>query len=74
MTNLRSDPQARQGRLVALVIAATGVLWVGAQFLWTLEVVPTRLHLLVDLAALGAFIWALITSYGIWRARQRSED
>ena len=74
MVERHPDPHARQGRLVAIVIVATMLIWIGAQFVWTFEVVPQRFHFLVDFAALGGFAWALITSLSIWRARQRNED
>ena len=61
---------ARQARLVALVIAATMGLWIlaqmiGAQYGWA-----PKYALLVDLAALAGFIWALAVTYQIWRARR----
>ena len=56
-------------RKVALVIAGTMVLWllvqmIGAQYGW-----PVEYTLLVDLAAAAGFVWALIVTYQIWRAR-----
>ena len=72
MTN--PDPkmllQARLTRRVALVIAGTMVLWlllqlIGAQYGW-----PLRYALLVDMAAMAGFIWALIVTYQLWRARR----
>ena len=62
--------QARLTRRVALVIAGTMVLWlllqlIGAEYGW-----PLRFTLLVDLAAVAGFIWALVVTYKIWRARR----
>lgn len=75
MKNSAPDTEARQGRLVAIVIAATMVLWLGAQFLGGQIGLPVRWVFLFDLAALGALGWALIVTLGIWRTRQaRNKD
>lgn len=63
---------ARKARMVAVVIAATMVLWMGAQFLGGQLGWPTRFVFLFDLAALAAFFWALVVSYQIWRDRRES--
>lgn len=60
---------ARQGRIAALVIAGTGVLWLVAQYLGGAGKIPGRYMMLVDLAALAAFLWALIVTWRIWRIR-----
>ncbi len=62
---------ARQARLVAVVIAATAVLWLGAQ--WMVEP-GNRYMVLIDLAALAAFIWALVATWRIWRRTKRQVD
>ena len=61
---------AGRARRVALVIAGTMVLWllvqqIGAQYGW-----PVEYTLLVDLAAAAGFVWALLVTYQIWRARR----
>lgn len=65
---------AKQAKLVAIVLVATMVLWMGANFIGAQVGISTRFALLFDLAALGAFIWALIVTIGIWRARQNEKD
>ena len=69
-----ADPQdhhlAGQARLVAIVIAATMVLWMGGQFLGGSLGWAPRFVFLFDLAALAAFVWALVVTYRIWRARR----
>lgn len=73
---MSKDPDqkyARDGRMAALVIMATGVIWVGAtwagaHFGWT-----ERVRALFDLIALAGFAFALIMTFRIWRARQRDE-
>ena len=61
---------ARQARLAAIVIAATMVMWMGAQLLGGALGWQPRFVFLFDLAALAAFIWALAVTYRIWRARR----
>ena len=61
---------AGQARLVAIVIAATMVLWMGGQFLGGSLGWAPRFVFLFDLAALAAFVWALVVTYRIWRARR----
>ena len=71
-----ADPQDRhlagQARLVAIVIAATAVLWMGGQFLGGTFGWAPRFVFLFDLAALAAFVWALVVTNRIWRARRRN--
>ncbi len=70
----RPDPaelkRAAQARLVAIVLAATMVLWMGAQWLGGQMGWETRFVFLFDLAALAAFLWAMVVTYQIWRGRQ----
>jgi hypothetical protein len=68
----RDRQLARQARLASVVIAATMVLWLGAQFLGGTLGWPPRFAFLFDLAALAAFIWALAVTYRIWRARRNT--
>jgi hypothetical protein len=70
-----TDPEterhlARQARLVALVIAGTMLLWMGAQYVGGEMGWPPKYTLLFDLAALAGFIWALVVTYQIWRKRR----
>ncbi len=70
----RPDPadvqRARQARLVGIVLAATIILWMGAQFLGGQLGLETRFVFLFDLAAIAAFVWALVVTYQIWRGRR----
>lgn len=66
-----ADPaqDARQMRLVAIVIVATMVIWlaiqaIGREYDWAAE-----WAFLADLAAIGAFVWSLIVTWRIWRRR-----
>ncbi|NPD15235.1 DUF5337 domain-containing protein [Xinfangfangia sp. D13-10-4-6] len=63
-----SDLQrGRQVRLVAVVIAATMILWMGGQWLGGQLGLEARFAFLLDLAAIAGFIWALAVTYQIWR-------
>lgn len=61
----------RRTRAVAFVIAGTMILWMGAQALGGWLGWETRFVFLVDLAALAAFVWALVVTYQIWRGRRK---
>jgi Family of unknown function (DUF5337) len=62
--------QSRQARLVAFVIAGTAVLWMVVQWLGGRFGWETRYVFLFDLAAIAAFVWAMIVTYRIWRKRR----
>lgn len=74
MMQTRPDPaddqRARQARLVAIVLAVTMVLWMGAQFLGGQIGLEARYAFLIDLAAIAGFVWALVVTYQIWRGRR----
>lgn len=61
---------ARKARMVALVMAGTMVLWMGAQFAGGRLGLQPRWAFLFDFAALAAFFWSLVVTYQIWRARR----
>lgn len=63
---------SRQARTVSIVIAATMVLWMGAQWLGGQLGLPARFVFLVDLFALAGFLWALIVTWQIWRQRREN--
>ena len=60
---------ARRGRTVAIVLIVTMALWLGLQALGAALGWPAGLAFALDLAALAAFGWALVATYGIWRRR-----
>ena len=71
MTPERDRELARQGRTVAIVIAAAFVLWLLAQEIGRQYGLPVEYAFLFDFAALGAMIWAFIVALRIWRERRR---
>ena len=64
---------AKQARLVAVVLAVTMLLWMGVQVIGGEMGWQPRFVFLFDFAALAAFLWALVVTYQIWRAR-RDQD
>ena len=74
MVQTRPDPadvqRARQARLVGIVLVATMVLWMGAQWLGGQLGLEARFVFLFDLAAIAAFVWAMVVTYQIWRKRR----
>ncbi|MDF0599226.1 DUF5337 domain-containing protein [Psychromarinibacter sp. C21-152] len=64
---------ARQARQVAVVIVATLVLWLGAQYAGAALGLTPRVVLLFDFLALAGFLWAIIVTYQIWRKRRDNE-
>jgi len=68
------SPQARKARIAASVMAATMVLWMGAQLLGGQLGLPVRFVFLFDLAAIAALVWALIVTYQVWQARRAERD
>jgi hypothetical protein len=61
---------ARQGRVVAIVIALTMVLWMAAQWLGGWLGLDARYVFLFDFAAMAAFAWGMIVTWQIWRKRR----
>jgi hypothetical protein len=74
MVQTRPDPadlkRAQQARMVGIVLAGTMILWMGAQWLGGRMGWETRYVFLFDLAAIAAFLWALVVTYQIWRGRR----
>ena len=65
---------ARQMRLVAVVIAVTMALWLGVQWIGGQMGWPGKYVFLADLAAIGAMIWSLLVTWRIWRRRNASSQ
>jgi hypothetical protein len=63
-----------QIRLAAIVMAATMVLWMGAQVFGSQMGLPARFVFLFDFAAIAALIFALFVTYGVYRARKQDRD
>ncbi|MBA97984.1 MAG: DUF5337 domain-containing protein [Sulfitobacter sp.] len=74
MTQQQDIALARKGRLVAVVIAVTILLWIAAQWIAPQFGLPGRYALLFDFAALAALVWAMVNIYQMRRARAASRD
>lgn len=69
----RSAQDAAQLRLAALVMAATGLLWLAANWAGQRYGWPAKYAFLADLAAMGGFVWSLLVTWRIWqRGKARS--
>lgn len=63
---------ARTGRMVALVIAATMILWLAVQWVGGKYGLDPSYAFLFDLAALAAFFWSLVVLFGLWQRQKRA--
>jgi hypothetical protein len=74
MTKPQTEQQklAREGRVVALVIAGTMLLWLAVQAIGAKLGWEARYAFLADLAAIAGFIWALVVTWRIWQ-RQKAQ-
>lgn len=66
----RGGRDGRDARVVAVVIAATMVLWMAAQWIGGEMGLEARYAFLFDFLALAGFLWAMIVTYQIWRRRR----
>ena len=67
-------PDARQMRLVAVVITVAMALWLGVQWLGGQMGWPAKYAFLADMLAIGALIWSLLVTWRIWRRRNASSQ
>ncbi len=70
--NVGTDNNAK-GRLAALVIAGTAVLWVLMTTVGAWFGLSQRMLALFDMLAFVGFVWALWMVFQIWRARQDTQ-
>ena len=63
--------RASQMKRVALVLLGTIFLWVVVQDYGSQQGWPPRYALLADMAALAAFVWALVTTWRLWKQRNQ---
>lgn len=65
-----SDPRLqRQARWASAVVLVAFTLWMAGSWIGGALGLPVRFAFLLDLAALAAFVWALVVLYRVWRAR-----
>jgi len=67
MTKQTDQEIAKQGRQVAIVIAAAGLLSIFAPQLTRLLGATPRIEMLFYFISLGAFIWSLVVTWKLWQ-------
>ena len=65
----RAQAEARQMRVIGLVIAGTTILWLALNWLGPWLGLAGEYAFLIDLAAMAAFVWALVLAVTLWRSR-----
>jgi len=73
MAQNRDQELAQAGRRAALLMAGTGIFWIGAIYAGSELGLSGRVRALFDLMALAGFGWALWMTYDIWRKRQKDK-
>ncbi|MEM7470835.1 MAG: DUF5337 family protein [Pseudomonadota bacterium] len=61
---------SRDGKRLALLIAGTGIAYIGVQIIGVSLGWSARVMGFFDLATLAVFGWALVSAIMIWRSRQ----
>ena len=67
---VRDGSRSPVGRTIALIVAVTGLTYIGIQVLGGLLGWSNRIMGLFDLIALAIFGWAVVTAFLIWRRGQ----
>ena len=71
MTGGQDDGTARQGRIIALVIAGAGLLSIFAPDIVTALGLEPRYVVLLTLISLAAFFWALVVTWRLWQKTRK---
>ena len=74
MSAERDSQFARKGRITGLVIAGGGLAALLAPWIVSSLGLPLRYEMLIYLASLAAFVWAMVNIYQLWRLRQTQDD
>lgn len=61
-------------RTPALTIAGVALVWLALGWLGGQQGWGARTMVLIDLAAMAGFLWALVVTYWIWRRRQSARN
>ena len=64
---------AQRGRLLALVIAGTMLVWLAAQWIGPRIGLAGEYAVLIDLVVMAAFVMALYNGLQLWRIRQKDK-
>ncbi len=68
----RDLAMARTGRMVALVIAVTMILWMGASWFGGQLGLDPSYAFLFDLAAIAALFWSLVVLFQLWQRQKQA--
>ncbi|MDM7255546.1 MAG: DUF5337 domain-containing protein [Paracoccus sp. (in: a-proteobacteria)] len=68
------DARKQDLRTPALTIAAVALVWLALGWLGGQQGWSARSMVLIDLAAMAGFLWALVVTYWIWRRRKLSQN
>jgi hypothetical protein len=71
-SDAEDEAVAKAGRVIALVIAATTILWLGAQWLGGRIGLDPSYAFLFDLAALAAMFWSLVAIWRLWQRQKQA--
>lgn len=72
MSDGKDQDAARTGRMVAIVIAATMILWMGAQWVGGQAGWHSSYAFLFDLMAMAALFWSLVVIWRLWQRQKRA--
>lgn len=67
MNTPQKPDAARQGRIIAIVIASAGLLSIAAPFIAQTLGGGYRLEMLLYLLSLAGFIWSLVVTWKLWQ-------
>lgn len=68
------DLQRKKIRIAAIVILVTMFVWMGASWIGGMIGLEARYAFLLDFAALGAFLWALIVLFQVWQVARKKDE
>ena len=74
MAPVGTDTSVKQAKIASIVILVTFPLWMGASWLGGRMGWEARYAIMFDMAAMAAFIWALVVLVQVWRKRQQNEE
>ena len=69
MGELKKNIKEKQSRLIAIVVAGSGLFWTIIQGIAPSLEISVRYMLLIDFMTLAALIWSLISLYKIFSTR-----
>lgn len=62
---------AKQGRIIAVVIALAGISSIAAPWIVQVTGLGPRFEILIYLFAMAAFIWSLVVTWKLWQKTRK---